>query len=167
MTLEPNPRRETPVARKQYSEEAAREILRRAMEEDQQEKDFSREQLQAMADELGISHESLARAEQTWLSEERTLPEREDQVAFLRHRQQAFRSHAAMFVIVNIFLFFLNIATGFESWWFIYPLLGWGMGLAAHAWSVRQNEGHQYEQELAQWRAQHPLPPPSDKRLPS
>lgn len=167
MTLDNAPRRETPVARKQYSEEAAREILRRAMEEETTEKDFSHEQLQAMADELGISSESLARAEQTWLAEERSVPEREDQVAFLRHRQRAFKSHVAMFAIINSFLCLLNLATGFDSLWFIYPLLGWGMGVAAHAWSVRQNEGTQYDQELAQWRAQHPLPPPSDKRLSS
>lgn len=33
-----------------------------------------------------------------------------------------------MFVIP--FLFFINLQTGNGHWWFIYPALGWGLGLA-------------------------------------
>lgn len=47
-----------------------------------------------------------------------------------------FYQHLIIYVIVNSFLFLLNFFTSTEHWWFIYPLLGWGIGLVAHALSV-------------------------------
>lgn len=43
-----------------------------------------------------------------------------------------FYQHLMAFVIVNPFLFFINLLTSPFHWWFLYPLLGWGMGLAFH-----------------------------------
>ena len=45
-----------------------------------------------------------------------------------------FYTHLAVFVAVNLFLIALWWATtGPQSFpWFIFPLLGWGIGLAAH-----------------------------------
>ncbi|MGI9379864.1 MAG: 2TM domain-containing protein [Methyloligellaceae bacterium] len=40
--------------------------------------------------------------------------------------------HAAVFLGVNIFLIILNLAIDRQNIWFIWPLLGWGIGLAAH-----------------------------------
>lgn len=161
------PHPELPLPRKQYSEEAAREILRQAMEEETKGKDFSHEQLEAMANELGISPESLVRAEQRWLDDAPQRAMREEIAAFERHRQWTWRTSLTMFVIGAIFLFLLNLVTSPGTWWVIYPMLGGGVGMIIYTWMVRQKEGPIYEQELAQWRAQHPLPPPSDKRLPS
>lgn len=167
MTSDNLPRPEPLIARKQYSEEAAREILRQAMEEETKGKDFSREQLEAMAHELGISPDSLVRAEQRWLDDAPQRAMKESQAAFERHRQWTYRTSLTMFVIATIFLFLLNLVTSPGTWWVIYPLLGGSVGMIIYTWMVRQKEGPIYEQELAQWRAQHPLPPPSDKRLPS
>lgn len=47
-----------------------------------------------------------------------------------------FYQHLFVYIGVNSFLFILNLVTSTEHWWFIYPLLGWGIGLAAHAISV-------------------------------
>lgn len=47
-----------------------------------------------------------------------------------------FYQHLITYIVVNTFLFILNAVTSSESWWFIYPLLGWGIGLAAHGISV-------------------------------
>lgn len=33
-------------------------------------------------------------------------------------------------------LFAINALTAFGSWWFYWPLIGWGIGLTAHAVSV-------------------------------
>lgn len=46
--------------------------------------------------------------------------------------KKGFYQHLMSFVIVNIFLFSLNMITSPFTWWFIYPLLGWGVGLAFH-----------------------------------
>lgn len=39
-------------------------------------------------------------------------------------------------MVVNLFLVALNLVTSPEYFWAIFPLLGWGIGLASHAVSV-------------------------------
>ena len=48
---------------------------------------------------------------------------------------KGFYIHATAYVLVNIGLFVINLLTG-GGWWFYWPLLGWGIGLAAHAMPV-------------------------------
>ena len=45
----------------------------------------------------------------------------------------AFYIHAAVFGVVNIILMTINLALAPQNIWFIWPMLGWGIGLAAHA----------------------------------
>jgi hypothetical protein len=55
-----------------------------------------------------------------------------------RARVQAIKGfyvHASAFVVVNIALFALNVLVG-GGWWFYWPLIGWGIGLGAHALGV-------------------------------
>ncbi len=55
-----------------------------------------------------------------------------------RKRVQALKGfyiHATAFVLVNIALFGINVLVG-GGWWFYWPLLGWGIGLGAHALGV-------------------------------
>ncbi len=47
-------------------------------------------------------------------------------------KKKDFYQHLIAFVIVNSFLFFLNMVTTPFTWWFHYPLMGWGVGLAFH-----------------------------------
>ncbi len=46
--------------------------------------------------------------------------------------KKEFYQHLMSFVIVNFFLFALNMITSPFTWWFHFPLLGWGVGLAFH-----------------------------------
>jgi hypothetical protein len=48
----------------------------------------------------------------------------------------AFRSHAMAYAIVNAGLLAINLLTSPGEWWFFWPMLGWGIGLAAHAAAV-------------------------------
>ena len=48
---------------------------------------------------------------------------------------KGFYTHATIYVIVNIFLFLIDLLTG-GGWWFYWPLLGWGIGLGVHALNV-------------------------------
>jgi hypothetical protein len=44
--------------------------------------------------------------------------------------------HAGVYVIVNAALFVVNMITSRDALWFYWPLLGWGIGLAIHAFVV-------------------------------
>lgn len=63
-----------------------------------------------------------------------------------RHRRQrshalmaSLRIHAAVFVFVQLLLVATWAITGAGYPWFVFPLLGWGAGLAAHAVAVRES----------------------------
>ena len=53
----------------------------------------------------------------------------------------AFRMHAFWYVVVNLLLvgiwFFSSQPWGADEPWFAWSLFGWGIGLAAHWWTVR------------------------------
>jgi hypothetical protein len=48
---------------------------------------------------------------------------------------KGFYVHLAIYVVVNAGLFLINWLTT-DTWWVVWPLIGWGIGLAAHAVSV-------------------------------
>lgn len=49
---------------------------------------------------------------------------------------KSFYIHLIVYVAVNIGLIGINMMSSAETLWFIYPLLGWGIGIAAHGLSV-------------------------------
>lgn len=49
---------------------------------------------------------------------------------------KSFYFHLLIFVLVNTGLVILNYFTSRGNWWFYWPLLGWGVGIVAHAFSV-------------------------------
>lgn len=51
-------------------------------------------------------------------------------------RKRAFLVHAIIWAVVNGFLFVIWAMTGMGHPWFVYPLIGWGIGLAAHGASA-------------------------------
>ncbi|MCX6086087.1 MAG: 2TM domain-containing protein [Caldiserica bacterium] len=72
---------------------------------------------------------------------------------------KGFYAHVAMYLLVNVALAVLNLATLKKNdgiIWFIWPLIGWGIVLAVHAISVfgigrflgKDWEQHQIQKEL-------------------
>lgn len=51
-------------------------------------------------------------------------------------KKQDFRTHVFMYVAVNAFLVVIWAVTSEGFFWPIFPILGWGIGLAANAWDV-------------------------------
>lgn len=49
---------------------------------------------------------------------------------------KGFYTHLAVFILVNAGLLSINLLATPGNWWFHWPLLGWGIGLAAHALAV-------------------------------
>jgi hypothetical protein len=71
-------------------------------------------------------------------AEESARDEEQQRYERARKRVEALKGfyiHATAFVLVNIALFAINMLVG-GAWWFYWPLIGWGIGLGAHALGV-------------------------------
>ena len=79
----------------------------------------------------------------------------EEQKRYDRARKQVieikgFYTHLLTYISVMIFLFMLNMFTSSHTYWFIWPALGWGIGIIAHANSVfvfKGFFGHDWEEK--------------------
>jgi hypothetical protein len=49
---------------------------------------------------------------------------------------KGFYLHLFGYVLINAFLFAVNVLTSRGSWWFYWPLCFWGVVVAAHGGSV-------------------------------
>ncbi|MEO8209418.1 MAG: 2TM domain-containing protein [bacterium] len=49
---------------------------------------------------------------------------------------KGFYSNLFAYIIVNIFLAILNLLTSPDHLWFLWVVLGWGIGLAIQAYSI-------------------------------
>jgi len=62
----------------------------------------------------------------------------ENQEAYLRAKKRAeakfgFYVHLAIYIAVNLLLLIINLTTSNSYLWFIWPLIGWGIGVGFHA----------------------------------
>lgn len=112
-----------------YSEDEVRAIIDRALRTDLG-RQVSHEELVAVAGEVGISRDAIEVAARE-IRATRQLEEVKQRVVKRRRRNLA--SHAFAFAIVNTFLFVINFLTTPGEWWFLFALLGWGLGLLFHA----------------------------------
>ncbi len=69
--------------------------------------------------------------------------------------KKGFYGHLGAFIAVNTFLFLLNVVTYSGAWWFIFPTLGWSIGLISHyfsafglPWLAQDWEEKEMEREL-------------------
>lgn len=70
-------------------------------------------------------------------SPDRHSPEQIERIARKRAGAKlGWYAHAAVYVVVNLFLFALSQYGFGHRVWSVYPLLGWGLGLALHGISV-------------------------------
>lgn len=60
---------------------------------------------------------------------------REQAVSSLKKKRD-FRGHVFIYVAVNTMLVVIWAVTGAGFFWPIFPILGWGIGVAANAWDV-------------------------------
>jgi hypothetical protein len=63
-------------------------------------------------------------------------------------RKVGLRIHATVYAAVNVLLITINLSTAPGHLWFQLPLLGWGIGLLAHAVAAFSLTGRRSE-----WRA--------------
>jgi hypothetical protein len=131
---------------RRYSEREVRAILDRAL--DHESDGLTHGDLLAAAREAGISTEAVEKAalELDGLRAQDDARER-----ILARRRAAFFSHLWAFVAVQLFLLALNLLTSPDYLWFLFPLLGWGLGLsfaARHGLSKSVSD-HALSREMA------------------
>lgn len=60
---------------------------------------------------------------------------REQAISQLKKKRD-FRAHVFIYVAVNVVLVVIWAIVGAGFFWPIFPILGWGIGVAANAWDV-------------------------------
>lgn len=98
-----------------------------------------RARLKQSAAELNITDEELRQAELEYIKK---LEEKEDLDSRRKQKVNEFLGHLTSYVAVNIFLVTLDLVSDGQLGWAIYPLLGWGIGLALHFVRVFVNQSH-------------------------
>lgn len=71
----------------------------------------------------------LQQAEATWLVEQQA---QQQQLARQSRRQLGFKFHVIPYVASSILMVFINLQTTPRYFWSIFPVLGWGVGVALH-----------------------------------
>jgi hypothetical protein len=110
---------------RQYDNDEVNRIIRRALKL-KQEDTISHRDLIDTAEEIGIDPQLLETAIK---QEQREFEKEKFRKARLKRRKIGFYSHLWSYLIVNGALLLINNFTS-GPWWFQWPLLGWGIGLA-------------------------------------
>lgn len=113
----------------QYTGDEVTQIVRRALNGKTLNDTVSYDDLVETARELGIDRTHLDAAIAAHESEQATDEARE---RWIRQRKSKFYGHLRAYLIVNTVLALMSIV-GTGGYWFIWPLLGWGIGLAFDA----------------------------------
>jgi hypothetical protein len=110
---------------KQFSKDEVDRIIRRALKL-KKEDSISHQELMDTAGEFGIDSETLQaaiEADRQDFEKERARKNR------MERRKERFHRHLWSYLIVIGALMIINIMTP-GPWWFQWPALGWGIGLA-------------------------------------
>ena len=66
----------------------------------------------------------------------RTDDELREQAILQLKKKRDFRTHIFIYVLVNAMLIVIWAVTGSGFFWPVFPIFGWGIGVAANAWDV-------------------------------
>ena len=127
----------------QYSQEEVNRIIRRALKI-KNEDTISRQDLIETAREIGIDPKILETAieqEQREFKKEKIRRDR------LKRRRKGFYSHLLSYLIICAALLLINnFSRG--PWWFQWPMLGWGIGLAFHFKAIYFPEHKSFDRQV-------------------
>jgi hypothetical protein len=110
---------------RQYGKDEVDRIIRRALKL-KKEDSISHQELIDTAREFGIDQQTL---EDAIKEDKETYEKEETRRTRLLRRKARFHRHLGSYIIVIGGLMLINIVTP-GPWWFQWPALGWGIGLA-------------------------------------
>ena len=139
-----------------YSQEDVQKILQLAIvrQADDQDKEFSYEQLLEIATELEILPDSLKLAERDWRSQKSEIQQRQTFDAF---RLARFKKRLGNYAIANGFLMLIDFIGGSNLSWSLYILLFWGLAVGLDVWNTFQTKGEEYEMAFQKWHRKHQI----------
>jgi hypothetical protein len=139
-----------------YSQEDVQQILQLAIarQADDQDKEFSFEQLLEIATELEISLDTLNQAERDWLNQQGEIQRRK---AFNIYRQERFKKRLGNYTIINTFLLLVDYVGGWNVSWSLYPLLCFALAAGLDGWNTMETKGENYEAAFQRWNRKHQL----------
>lgn len=134
-----------------YPAEDAQQILSLAIARQTESGELSRAQLLEIADELGISADTMAAAEREWDIKKYEIA---DQKLFDSQRQQRLQNDTAQFLIWGGGVLVFQLVTGGWLWnWLLYITLGpWALQIAWDAWRIYRPNNYSYRKEFEHWR---------------
>ncbi len=133
-----------------YPAEEAQQILQIAIARQTEAGDLSRTQLLEIADELGISLQTLLEAEQEWETKKYEIA---DQRLFDSQRRSQLKYGLSRFAIFGVFSLGFNWLLGGGLMWLIYLIFGpWALKLIWNAWRIYQPNEYADSREFQRWR---------------
>ena len=138
-----------------YTQEDVQEILQLAISRqvNDNNQEFSYQQILEIAAELQISHDTLQQAERDWLVKQSEVEQRE---AFNIYRRSKFKKRLGNYAIMNIFFLAINSISGGISW-SLYILVGCGLAISLDIWNTFQTKGEDYEIAFQRWNRNHQI----------
>ncbi|AUT01866.1 hypothetical protein CLI64_16545 [Nostoc sp. CENA543] len=139
-----------------YSQDDVQRILQLAIarQADDQDKEFSYEQILEIAQELEISPDTLKLAEKDWRSQNRELQQRQ---AFNTYRLTRFKKRLGNYTIVNAFFLLVDFIGGGTVSWSLYLLLFCSLALGLDVWNTFLAKGEEYEMAFQRWNRKHQI----------
>ncbi|MBK9248064.1 MAG: 2TM domain-containing protein [Ignavibacteria bacterium] len=114
-----------------YTTEQMEQILKNAIKKQGTKGNISHDDLLATAKELGIDELDLQSAIEDYL--EGISPLEEAKLEWRKQKKRKFYEHLRTYLIMNAMFTGICYYSGDD--WFIWPLMGWGVGLAFDAFS--------------------------------
>ncbi|MBD2277013.1 2TM domain-containing protein [Aphanizomenon flos-aquae] len=144
-----------PNSLRSYSQEDVQQILQLAIarQVDDNDQEFSYQQILEIATELQISPDILQQAERDWLGKQNEVEQRQ---AFNLYRQSKFKKRLGNYAIINIFFLGMDAISGGISW-SLYILLACGLAIALDIWNTFQTKGEDYEIAFQRWNRNHQI----------
>jgi hypothetical protein len=138
-----------------YTQEDVQEILQLAISRqvNDNNQEFSYQEILEIAAELQISPDTLQQAERDWLVKQSEVEQRE---AFNIYRRSKFKKRLGNYAIMNIFFLAINSISGGISW-SLYILVGCGLAISLDIWNTFQTKGEDYEIAFQRWNRNHQI----------
>jgi DNA-binding transcriptional MerR regulator len=145
-----------PQNNRSYSQDDIQKILQLAIarQADDQDKEFSYEQILEIAQELDISPETVNLAEKDWRSQHNEIQQRQ---AFNTYRLTRFKKRLGNYTIFNAFFILVDFLGGGTISWSLYLLLFCGLAVGLDVWNTFLTQGEEYEMAFQRWNRKHQI----------